>query len=342
MSYGGRLLPIGEGDTELSFMPIPVRTKTDGMRKLYLDNCEVALVGIEAFPFGSVFGVALEISDLEGMPSELADALRVGMVMAVLSDLPDNLSARISLVADGGADVGLLSPKLPGLQWFSCSLSGLAEEPIIFTFAAEPDVICAELSKSGPLVGRINSAVDHLVTVPAQRIIGTASLSLAELHGLAPGDCMLFTASSSEDQLAVLVKHLVYIFSMGDAGSTCARVLPFDRLLMKEPLDSLIAEDSALTSLDEQYEGNLQNVNPESLEVSVAFCLGSTSLPICELQDWQPGSVVTLPDNLSVNDVLVAVQVNGRTVAQGDLVRIEDRLAVRLNRVLLDPPNRIG
>lgn len=74
-------------------------------------------------------------------------------------------------------------------------------------------------------------------------------------------------------------------------------------------------------------------VRLEAIEAPVRFDLGETLATIRTLQSLQAGYVFELPRR--VEDA-VTISVNGAVVARGELVRIGERLGVRVVEVLSD------
>jgi flagellar motor switch/type III secretory pathway protein FliN len=73
--------------------------------------------------------------------------------------------------------------------------------------------------------------------------------------------------------------------------------------------------------------------DPSRLPVVVAFEIASMEIPIGQLATWSPGALV----DFGLADVSaglpVTLRIGGRQLARGDLVRIDDRFAVRLSAV---------
>lgn len=74
---------------------------------------------------------------------------------------------------------------------------------------------------------------------------------------------------------------------------------------------------------------------PPVLQASISFTLGSALVPLSEIETWQVGAAVPLPEDISADNTTVTLRANGQVIAEGDLVRIDDRLAARLTRILL-------
>lgn len=72
------------------------------------------------------------------------------------------------------------------------------------------------------------------------------------------------------------------------------------------------------------------------LQLNVDFDLGSVTVPLSELETWQPGAVVALDPPMPGRGIEVTIRVNGFVIGSGDLVTIDDRPAVRIARLALE------
>ena len=340
MSYAGTALQLA-GDATVSFTPLEQAPACASVRELQLDGKAFGYIRVDEFPFQSYSGLALEVADLGDLPAALGEALDDGMSRVVLAAFPQSLTARLRL----GPALGMVAlqsrAEAPALQWFSCVLHGPADEPICFTFAATPDTICAQLAGDPPTAQRAHPALRHLLTSRAHRLLGTASLLLPEINGLAAGDFILFSPACAEGERAVLVDQQILTFTAEEPGWACVDRRPVDGLSAQAPA-AVTQEDALLTLPDQDQAAVGQTMAPAQLALTVSFCLGATQVPLSEIEHWQTGAVVELPDAISAEEVQVTVTANGTALAQGDLVRIDDRLAVRLTRVLLASPAAQG
>lgn len=71
------------------------------------------------------------------------------------------------------------------------------------------------------------------------------------------------------------------------------------------------------------------------LAITVDFDIGEKDFTLAEIETWQAGAVVALEPPPLAGRVEVTLRVNGQAIATGDLIAIDDRLAVRLSRLLL-------
>ncbi len=87
----------------------------------------------------------------------------------------------------------------------------------------------------------------------------------------------------------------------------------------------------------EESELVRDGVRLADLGLTVDFDIGDKDISLAEIESWQPGAVVALDPPQFAGRVEVTLRVNGRAIATGDLIAIDDRLAVRLSRLLLRP-----
>lgn len=95
-----------------------------------------------------------------------------------------------------------------------------------------------------------------------------------------------------------------------------------------EPVAEIQHPEFAELSGSTMHEANLDRFMDVQVEVSVE--MGSTKLPIGKLARIGPGSVIEL--NRKVTD-LVEIVAQGLPIAQGEIVVIGDRYAVRVIRL---------
>ncbi|MGV6871600.1 FliM/FliN family flagellar motor switch protein [Pseudochelatococcus sp. B33] len=96
-------------------------------------------------------------------------------------------------------------------------------------------------------------------------------------------------------------------------------------------------DEAADTGIVQQDEGALapEGIRLADLGITVDFDIGEKDFTLAEIETWQPGAVVALDPPPLAGRVEVMLRVNGRVIATGDLIAIDDRLAVRLSRLLL-------
>jgi len=71
----------------------------------------------------------------------------------------------------------------------------------------------------------------------------------------------------------------------------------------------------------------------DQLPVTLEVCIGSVALPLTELQQIEPGAILTLEKSTANQVEILAGE---KTIARGEIVTVDDRLAVRILQIL-DP-----
>lgn len=67
-----------------------------------------------------------------------------------------------------------------------------------------------------------------------------------------------------------------------------------------------------------------------SLKVSISFHAGDIDLTVKQVQELSPGSL--LPTDLAEND-FIEIRANGKRIGCGELVKVGEKLAVRVTRL---------
>lgn len=243
----------------------------------------------------------------------LAAWLEPHLQEAALSSLP--LPLQLALLE-------LESVVLPGLTWKS--IQPCTDDPEIGT----PTLALTLTRGTQHLVVWLESDPSAvLACVPARPLAelnavllrlslqwGPISLLPAQLHSLATGDLLLLPA-----------RH--------DATS------PLLGVVEDRPWAHFRHHESQLELLAMHNDAPLETPNElthlDQLPVQVSFEVGRQTLDLHSLATLQPGSLIDLASPL---DGEVRILVNHRCVGTGELVSIQDRLGVRVNRLLQDLP----
>lgn len=335
MSRAGQPLPL-TGGASVTFTP-RVGLPAPGVLTSVLFGDEVrAYIGIEEFPFGRLSGADLSVSDLRDMPEDLAGALRRGMIQTIL----DTLQSEIGTGFDIGADVVLgdveAAEQVQDLSWFEIALRREPEEKTVFFIGIAPNAICRELAGRVPEADKVGAELGRMIPIQVERLVGTAELMWVEICELAPGDCILISEAAAADQLTVIASDRVFAFEEVDEGWSCAKTVPLKQLLFKSRDAGETLLDNCESALPEFLEEVGKFVPEAPLKIGLSFRLGSANLSATEIANWRPGAFANLPDSLNESNTEVKVVANDTTIAQGDLVRVGDRVGVRLSRIFFN------
>lgn len=318
-----------------SFRPADQAPKSGRCRKISFGEDRSLYLHVVDFPFFALCGVELEVEDLGTMAEPLADALLEGMHWTLVNALPNFMAERVSLGRSVFVDRLTPENSASALRWFSCTLSGLCDQPIQFSVGAKPDDICSILN-TGPLSARkLHAQVRDQITSPVLRLAGSARVPIRDVKALEPGDVILFSEHARQIDRTLLANGHLYTFEQADQDWRCLSITPFNRDEDMGP-DAEFAPEEADTppETDTEAAEGMAPISPV-LQTSISFCLGSAHIPLSELETWQIGAAVPLPPEVSAENTQVTLRANGLVIAEGDLVRIDDRLAARLTKILL-------
>jgi len=271
------------------------------------------------FPFEAVAGVAFSASDIAGLPEPLRRAVTEGMLECMRGLLPAGLPAAFTITGEGMLRE-LPGASRPDMEWLAVEIDGVA--PLSLLAGAPRDWLLRVLAltslpaggPAGPLTGHIRVAAD--VTA------GSILLTRREFASLRPGDVAVMP-EDADGAVTVRVGDVTFAFQpAGDDGWLCSgpRSRPRHRPAFSRPLPPENAmDDPSLTALDD-------------IPFAIDFDLGRLHLPLAAIASWTEGTVLELPFP-AADTVPVTIRVNGDVVGTGDILRIDDRIGVRITTI---------
>jgi type III secretion system YscQ/HrcQ family protein len=285
------------------------------------------LLFIDDFPFDEWAGSELSYHEAEQLSEPVRTAIDRGILDIVRGHLPGPLNERIQ-------DLSRLEPgNRPedplALGWVEVSLFAGTQAPARFTLGLDPaalgSIVGPVAPGGGPGVVRLFSGL----RVPVTFSLGSIAIGLDEARGLAPGDMLVLDAESDPSVLYVTASHVRYLFTGADGNWTCREVR--ERLSARSDFPPGARESGMDARIDSiEREPNEGEAGRISFPVIVEFDLGEKTVPIGELETWRPGCIVEMEPPRAAENVAVGIRVNGRLIGSGDLVRLGDRLAVRI------------
>jgi flagellar motor switch/type III secretory pathway protein FliN len=290
-----------------------------------------AVVLFDAFPFATLFGADIEADDLDQLPIALRNILIEGMVSIFWSLIPQNRLPRYVLLAiSNWRD----SPAVAGeaLDWIAISIEGLAPQPARLRIGcAALEVVSAIVE--GELAARAAwASLRSKLTTEAFFTLGRVPAPLAGVRSLDAGD-VLVLAAIDENLCSIRLQRGLYAFRRAAKGWVCISSSSLRRRNRKAatvpdisaPVEVVLEEQAALASAPQL----------SSLMLDVDLDFGSVRVPLATVETWQVGAVVELEPPSLANEPEITIRINDQEVAKGDLVRINDRLAVRVTRLLM-------
>ena len=159
------------------------------------------------------------------------------------------------------------------------------------------------------------------ITAIAQFQLGNSEMSFSLLKTLSLGDIVLI--DSIDFSLVIGEKKwMCYQWQEGENAVVLDEKLLTDEIKKEEPTKN--------TGIALQENIELRSI--KAIPVTVSFLLSSKILPLEEIEELAPGQKIILPDNTSRHITLIA---NGVAIAQGELIKIDERFAVEIQRSYL-------
>jgi flagellar motor switch/type III secretory pathway protein FliN len=278
------------------------------------------------FPFGPAFGAEMEVADLPLLPEALRAALLAGFVDACAVALPDHGCGALTIRAN--AKLADLVPSSDGadLRWFRIVIQVLRPGPIRLDLGARLDTLFQIFD---PLVPRVVwPGLRQILTRVAFVTLGRLALPVRALRTLVPGAVVVLDEGVGPESLRLRSGATLFHVRPAETGWTCTAVTTDAPLHEPDETPMPLRPD-----LPEQTAGRL-DVVPD-LDVVLDLDIGSVTVPLAEIERWQAGSLVTLDLEPPRDGIEVVLRANGRRIGTGALVRIDERLAVRIVHVSL-------
>jgi type III secretion system YscQ/HrcQ family protein len=281
---------------------------------------------ITSFPFNAMFGADIAMADVQALTPPLRDCLNNGVIATLWGAIPDNRMGGCRVIAAGPL-AGLVGQSgIDDPQWLSVAVEGPASEPASILVGFCLGAFVKALAGGALALATVTRGLEARLTTEAFFTLGNLRLSLNALDGLAAGDVVVLQ-QMPPDQILVRINWTTYTFRATAEGLACVGGEPIERYRDPGPQAGDMSEHTAMLE---------HPIGPDlgGLDIVLDFDLGRMTVPLAQVQAWQPGAVVPLHPPANTEGVEVTVRANGRIIGIGDLVRIDDRLAVRLTRLL--------
>jgi flagellar motor switch/type III secretory pathway protein FliN len=353
VSYAGEPVLLDDGRTSVEFAVTVAPQSQAQVLLIAVEGGPQFLCLLETFPFDALFEAEIEIGDVHRLPATLRDALTEGAVALMWNAMAAERFGPMA-IADRGTFEGIVARSSHGdLTWLSVTFSGVLRDPVSLRLGVEPDAIAEAISGSGYGARLAWPELQDLVERELYFTLGALRLTMREFRALKSGDVVILEAFPPE-LLLLRVDSITFRFAETPEGFELNAIerRRTDRAFATGEESGVMA--SEIDELDDEVEDDAGEVDADELDdadeeddeapeagqgmaeflnVVVDFDLGEIRLPLSELQSWRQGTVVVLDAPPRSGEVSVTVRVNGQVVGAGDLVRIDDRLGIRLSRL---------
>ncbi len=282
-----------------------------------------------AYPFREQFGADLEAADLDILPDTLREALATGIAGLFSRLLLGHRFGEMQVSTIGALPDLVTEAEREALAWWSVAVTGLGSEPArIVVGCGRAELV--RLAERDMLAPRPNwMALRRVLTVDGYTTLGRLTLPLASLRALTSASLIVLPKADPADVMVRFARAL-YTLADADGGLRCMQIVPIDDPAARDDGKGLGAVEMT-KDLDHAGAEGIATM----LDVTLDLDLGRVTVPIAELESWAPGAIVPLERPVREPGIEVTIRANGKAIGVGDLVEIDDRLAIRLTRLSL-------
>jgi len=280
-----------------------------------------------SFPFNTLLGADFTTNDLPGVPLALRAALIEGMAALIWNAIPERRLGEFKVGAIGPLGQILDEGGRTGLAWFDVAFQNLAKEPIACTLACERAALLDVLSADLAAPHKVHKSLKSQLMSEAFFTLAAISVTIASLKSLAVG-CVFVLPELNPEELTLRVADSEYSFRANAEKWACLSVRRRGR--PQRQADGNGVDAMAVDAPDNQAAPSMPL---ENLPVTIDFDLGQTMVSLAELETWQAGSVVPLTPPPRGEGAAITLRANGQVIGTGDLIKIDDRLAVRISKL---------
>lgn len=287
-----------------------------------------AVIAFKSFPFAALFGSELTIAELGCLPEALRNVLVEGMLSSLWSAIPQNELPTFSVLKVGGC--GETAAAIEPVEWLAATIRGLAAQPVQVLIGCDATAAVSAILGGGLASRAVWTGLREALKMAAFYTLGAIELSVHGLRRLAPGAVIVLPEIRAGARL-LRIDHEIHEFRTDEKGWIYSGV----RSLFPEKREQKIEigvemSDAAADDQDQPQPSSLSD-----LVLRIDLDLGSTGISLAAIEAWKVGALVELDPPEPNDGVEVTLRVNGQALAVGDLIRIDERLAVRINKLLL-------
>lgn len=326
-SQGGRPLTIGGTRAQATFRWSRVPAGDTRVMRVKFHRSFELLVSFVRFPFEPAFGTRFDVQDLESLPDQLRIALEDGMVATMLSEIPQESGIACVVTGRGRLDEICPGAEEAQLRWCSVRITGLLPDIIDAVIGFQIADANRFLFSEAPVARQVWPSLASYLKIEANFTLGRVHVSLRSLRSFVAGD--LVVLRQGPVRCTVRAARTIFVFDGDGQEWIChSRSVEGGR--------NMVDRVEAIHDTGQDSDDGPDGINLNDLPIALDFDIGRVLLPISEVQAWQTGSVVLLDPPPLSRGMPVIVRSNGQAIASGELVMIDDRPAVRLQRFDLE------
>lgn len=331
LSFSGEPVAIEASGVELTFVPIAAPAANTPVAIVELRRFgQPVLVNVCQFPFEELCGVELPLEDLNLLPSGLRDALYEGMISHIC-DLVWPQSQGHWRFKGSHPFEALMDESAKDAQWFELVITQNDMRRFrIEVQVSRHDAVRLAGRNSSYFESPPRSLFGRGIRVPADFTIGFITVTFQELGQLEP-DSIIVMAWQEPETCRMRVEGILYTFVSTEDGWCCTG-LEFIPETSQGGANSGTGDTGAMEDKPAKVQ---RTVFAQELHLTLVFEVGRRSIPLNELSCWREGALIDLDLPTVTEGMEVTIRANGDVIGSGDLVRIDDRIAVRLTRLVV-------
>ena len=321
LTYADKPLAVGDGSVRVTFSLSPQPNGDPFCALLATQTGLPLLVVARSYPFKPLHGVEVVLDNLPFLPAVLTTALMEGIIARVASVLPDGIARAGSITKVGRISTFDADPALSQTEWFDLHLEGLAPEPVELSVGGPLMELASRIFAKELVPNGVSKGLSRVISITAHFTLAQMVFSTGGLSDLSAGDVLVLDEGAS---LSLRVMNRLYALRSEAQNVSIAAV--------KDIHDSQTQMEPVKMAADDHQDGGVP-LNIARLPVRVDVDVGSIDVTFADLESWRAGTVVPLAVPALESGLAVTLSVGNQMIAAGDLIRIDDRIAVRLTRI---------
>ncbi len=328
LSYRDQALPTGSGNVRVQFSAAHAPDAEKRRLLIKTDHGPRFFAVIESFPFDQLFGADLEFHEFQQLPKPLCDCLEEGILSMIWQALPQAHPLGSARITASGSfnDIAADIEGQDDIQWLHLMIGGIAPTPISLLIGVSLSDYVHLISRGALAQSGISRSLAGAIAINACFVLGSITMRYADLLQLELGS-LIVLQHMPHDQLHVRAGDDRF-----DLRRNAGQIVCVNRQKI-EKHHSIAAHGGQAIMTDNVQTSDDAPAAIEELQVRIDFDIGQQMVSLAAIQNWQPGTAVLIDPPAMSEDMSVTIRANGQIIGTGDLVRIDDRVAVRLTRL---------
>lgn len=295
-----------------------------------------AIIVLDDYPFADELGVSLTLDSLSALEPALRDDLLAGTVAHLRATAPEMLQ---ELVLDLPMRPLSQLDELSGEhQWLSFTYAQPGKTPVRLRMGVHPLALGVFL-KSVPLTAQpLWKSLRQQLTVSVSLQACVEHLPLSQIRALEVGDLILLSAEGLGQRMRVEGPHSVHHLFLAEQGWACESIATKESA--PQMSEDLAPQTEPAAEPAEPAEApaapGAEEVAPSfaDMPLAVSFEIDERQMSVAELEGWQAGALIPLDVPALSEEMPIFVRAGGKRIAQGNLVQIDSRIALRISKLL--------